>query len=182
MIGRERQREGGRCHGASFGVCLLPKAALKARERSAGTSEKGRIRGKHLPRAHGVGPRSLIALDPGRLPDRAPIPTSLTTTKSHRLEKEKSATHVYLSHKVVESLTSLPCLSKAPLLTYSEHRRPRLASPRRVLLITVAEELHNQGRRKRLSLTQRAGIIWFILSGLSDDTIMYFTSSRKLQS
>lgn len=44
-----------------FRVCLLPKAALKARERSAGTIEKGCIRGKHLPRAHGVGPRSLIA-------------------------------------------------------------------------------------------------------------------------
>lgn len=122
MIGRETTR-GRQMPWCFFRVCLLPKAALKARERSAGTSEKGCIRGKHLPRAHGVGPRSLIAPGPGRLPDRAPMPTSLPTTKNHRLEKEKSMTHVYLSHKVVESLTSLPCLSRNTFPTHSDRHR-----------------------------------------------------------
>ncbi|KYM85201.1 hypothetical protein ALC53_04990 [Atta colombica] len=145
--------------------CNNPKvfgnnAAFKARERSAGTSEKGCIRGKHLPRAHGVGPRSLIAPDPGRLPGWAPMPTSLPTMKNHRLEKEKSATHMYLSHKVVASLTSLPCLSRAPFLTYPDHHHHHLVVFSRAA-ITVAKELRHQSRRRRHILTSEDYLIDF---------------------
>lgn len=124
---RERRREIGRQMPVLVflsGSGLLPKAALKggtARERSASRHQRERLykRQKHLPRAHGVEPRSLIAPEPqprprprpGRLRpvDSGPYAhISLPTTKNHRLEKEKSATHVYLSHKVAESLTSFP--------------------------------------------------------------------------
>lgn len=88
---RDSEREAD-ARGASFGVWALTQGGIEGtREERRHQRERLYKRHKHLPRAHGVGPRSLIAPGPRH---RLPLcPHLLPATKNHRLEKEKSATH-----------------------------------------------------------------------------------------
>lgn len=132
------------------GSGLLPKAALKEGTREERRHQRERLYKRQAPAA-GARCRAAIAhsawaLVPAASPARSGpyAHISLATTKNHRLEKEKSATHVYLSHKVAEPLTSLPLAFPralfSPLPTSSVVSSSCLPS----MTITVAKESRDQ--------------------------------------